>query len=557
MFNISPTILKINNQKISHGQPSIDFIATLPYDILTTTLNFLPTKDLIELLHVSKTWRQCVLDCSELWKSIILYENDGEGGNGINNNNNHNIEKNKTKSPELLFDKPTSLNVQDIRLWLPSLPNSLLLQNTDILLLALSMVANTLEDLHLMTEQDSISTFIPLFNILSTCRKLKTFIYNDNSLPNRGQLNNNNDDYDDYEQVISTIATTQQLPLINFNYTSFYPQLEIDSKISKILQHFPHLEQLTLSCIDTDQILSSIQQHCIKTLKSLVLHHVLCYQAKPMIENDSNSPLQLVTASIHSTEECADVMIPYLGKSTDTLTTLYVNLRPIAIPTWDVLLTWEFINLRRLTLSFEELDDNEFIASLIHHLPLLEHVEFEECEYIGFFVINALGRLEHLRTFSISGVIGAEEDSLADFFLTCSSRGKDGPLISVTLDTCHDFIDTCDVLQSLAEVESIQEIRIRDCSLITEPTMMLFCDKLQCHPSIRLIELNRVGAVTDQILVSLCAVQNLTKLELYQLAHITDEGVSDFKVMNNKVELDIQGCGLLTDSIPPPTFHGI
>ena len=115
MSKISPTILKINNQKFSHGQQPIDFIATLPYDILTTTLNFLPTKDLVELLYVSKTWRQCVLDCSELWKSIILYENDDEGGNGINNN--------KIKSPGLLFDKPTSFKVQDIRLWLPSLPN--------------------------------------------------------------------------------------------------------------------------------------------------------------------------------------------------------------------------------------------------------------------------------------------------------------------------------------------------------------------------------------------------------------------------------------------------
>ena len=111
--------LRIDDQ-ISHGREPVDFIATLPYDILTTTLSLLPTKDLVELLYVSKTWRRCVMDCSELWKSIILYENEEGGGN---DNNNNDVENNKMKSPTILFNKPTSLNVQDIRLSLPSLPN--------------------------------------------------------------------------------------------------------------------------------------------------------------------------------------------------------------------------------------------------------------------------------------------------------------------------------------------------------------------------------------------------------------------------------------------------
>ncbi|KAI9246884.1 hypothetical protein BDA99DRAFT_259310 [Phascolomyces articulosus] len=408
----------------------------------------------------------------------------------------------------------------------------------------MAAVADTLQDLYLMTDHNTKSAFIPFFTILSTCHKLKTFAYIHDAETPIKSLNDIQDE-----------IPTHELQLTSFNFTSHYLAYEVDAKLPAFLHQCPHLEQLSLSCIDGEQILYSIQQNCIKKLQKLVLHHFLCYQAKHTTANDDS--LQLVTASILSTEECADIMIPYLAKSTDTLKTLYVNLRPVAVPTWDVLLTWNMPNLRHLTLSFEDLDDNEFIAALIHHLPLLEHVEFEECEYIDVFVLNALGQLLHLRSLSISGVIGAEEDSLADLFLTCAQRGVDGTLKSVTLDNCLDFIDTCDVLQSLADVESVQEIRIRECPLISEPTMNLFCDKLQQHPSIELLELNRIGAITDQTLASLSAVEHLTKLELYQLARITDEGVSDFRVANSKVELDIQGCGLLLDSTSIPTFHGI
>ncbi|KAI9489923.1 hypothetical protein BDB00DRAFT_875888 [Zychaea mexicana] len=396
---------------------SVNFVNELPYDVLITILSSLTTEDLVDFTpHVQQLRLQ--LPSLSNWYNTPL-----------------------TRIAQGLFPRLEVLQL-----------NALHLQNTDTLMLALGEVANTLKELLLTTEHNPNAVFIPLCTVLSICHKLKHFIYTH--------------DAETETSLAFGQMPTHTLQLTDFNFSIYYPEEHIDSTMATLLQHCTHLQRLTLTCNDGDEVLPAIQQHC-KQLEYLRLHDILNYQARPSTitsgdcaqsDPDPPSSLNLHSVTILRTRGCADIMIPYLARSTETLTELYINLRPIAVPTWDPLLTWGLPNLRCLTLSYGEVDNNGFVADLITHLPLLEEVHLEECEYIGLHVFNALAQLDNLKSLSIDGVIGAEEDSLADMFLTFSQRGVDGPLKSVTFDMCHDFIDTYDVLQSLADVESVQEI---------------------------------------------------------------------------------------------------
>ena len=413
-----------------------------------------------------------------------------------------------------------------------------MVKGVDTLLLALNEVSDTLEELVFTTGYPPKSgTFIPLGTVLSICQKLQSLTY---------RCCINTDVFD-----LGTVPT-RPLGLTELDVNIIQDPPNLDDMMITLLQCSPHLRTLSMVCADGERLLRVIEEDC-KELESLELLGTVSYEA---VRPSTGQHILLEDLSVYNTLDCADVIIPYLSRSTQTLKSLLLDLRPIAVPTWDPLLTWRFPNLRSLTLSFEEVDDNNFIASLISSLPQLEDVGFEECDFIRFIVFDALAGLANLHTLRIELALDAEEDSLSDMLLGFAEKGRTGPLKCVKFNACQEFIDTCDVLLSLATVESLQEIEIRDCPLITEESMLQFCEKMRNHPSIARIELAKLSSVTDMTLHSLSAIGSLSELKLDNLAHITDVGVSDFKVVNSGVNLDIIDCSQLEGSTSR-MYHGI
>ena len=89
-----------------YSSTCVDFITTLPYDIVLHILRGLTTWELGELFRVSKAWRHALMDCSELWAKVRLSYEDPI----------------VMKEPEILFDLPISLRIQELDLLLKENP---------------------------------------------------------------------------------------------------------------------------------------------------------------------------------------------------------------------------------------------------------------------------------------------------------------------------------------------------------------------------------------------------------------------------------------------------
>ena len=58
-------------------QHHVDFISTLPFDLVGCILPQLPKQQLMECMTVSKIWRAQVLECEEAWREVEVSSSSG------------------------------------------------------------------------------------------------------------------------------------------------------------------------------------------------------------------------------------------------------------------------------------------------------------------------------------------------------------------------------------------------------------------------------------------------------------------------------------------------
>ena len=66
-----------NNELTLDQQHHVDFISTLPFDLVGCILPQLPKRQLMECMTVSKTWRAQVLECEEAWREVDVSSSSG------------------------------------------------------------------------------------------------------------------------------------------------------------------------------------------------------------------------------------------------------------------------------------------------------------------------------------------------------------------------------------------------------------------------------------------------------------------------------------------------
>ena len=66
-----------NNGMNLDQQYHVDFISTLPFDLVGCILPQLPKQQLMECMTVSKTWRTQILECEEAWREVDVSSSSG------------------------------------------------------------------------------------------------------------------------------------------------------------------------------------------------------------------------------------------------------------------------------------------------------------------------------------------------------------------------------------------------------------------------------------------------------------------------------------------------
>ena len=134
-----------------------------------------------------------------------------------------------------------------------------------------------------------------------------------------------------------------------------------------------------------------------------------------------------------------------------------------------------------------------------------------------------------------------DEEDVTTLFDTIASKGEQNSSLGDVIFVAASGCDLNAVVERLPDIVTLQHVVLSQIQNgPQESSMIKFCKKLQSHLHIRVISIDSMFCMNNEILEHLARIKNLKRLELEELYGITQDGLRAFD--NTPVELTIEYC---------------
>lgn len=509
----------------------VDFISMLPEEILTRIWSDLSGPE--EYVYISKRWRDRLTQCPDPWRSISLYSSFSEHFTLLPWIGKH-IEtveywSRSRRQAMIFFDNLTSGKLNRLRQLKFTLGKSDATLKTykkginaiyagsklppEQLSVALWSARHTLTDLTLQYDEGPV---LPLVTVFHVCPNLLHLSYTAmDSL---------------VEGVSESIPRSNRLESLSLCVKSI-PAEELEA----VLRWCPKLKTLTL--LGCEPAALSLIDRMSPELK--LLNFGVKGSAKMSTNQETQTGLQALFIR-HNQDTRGEDVLALLEKSQKTLEYFGIGFPfnlTTGLQTWNSLGNLTFNALREAQFCFDS-TVQPIVVNILKESPALESVTFGACD-LASQVLDILAKLDKLRQLHIRRP--SRISGLQRFFRKHVVLGAASSLRDVRLFGCPSIRD--DVLATLAEISTLESIAIGNCHGLTVEGMNQFAEALSRLPQLKSLSFQDLSSVTDDALIKLADIENLTTLDLRSLPKITDAGICE--LVDDAIwleDLDISDC---------------
>ena len=264
--------------------------------------------------------------------------------------------------------------------------------------------------------------------------------------------------------------------------------------------------------------------------------------------NDDTAPtVGLRKLNVHRVEAVGAVnLAPLLMKSSETLEELVLNMDDDVGPVqlWNPLTTFPLPRLRKLRCQVRPIMQHT-LSAIIRQCPQLQDVVFDYSEYIGNQIFDALAGLSGLQRIEMNSVSEINDVGLIQFLEKHGALEETSTLKVFEIDGFSNITD--ETLIYLANVTTLEKLRLDGCSSLTARGMEQFVERIKPHCALQTILFCNTEAVTDTVIQGLCKLEHLRDVQLARLKNITDQGINDLVSTNLSLQsLWIYDCASVT-----------
>ncbi|KAG2228054.1 hypothetical protein INT45_012078 [Circinella minor] len=492
----------------------IDLITLLPFDILPKIMSYLPTYMRVICINVSHSWRSRIRQCSSIWRKMIIDHSDYDDAR-VYHNLSHVSDQVRELSLRGFIEHTPFEFLKSLKIGYFTNLRTLALRRSRItsaneLFQGLEQIRGTLKNLILISIQNDP---IHLDTVLSVCTNLSTFKYKGSQL------------------LISRPST---LPIS--------PQLISLELETGVIIRTAQLEPLIRCCPN------------IQNLYSLSFNLYTLMNDDTYTSNNNNSNINdmvpttgLRKLNIHRVEAIGAVnLAPLLMKSSETLEELVLNMDDDVGPVqlWHPLTTFSLPKLRKLRCQVRPIMQHT-LATIIRQCPQLQDVVFDYSEYIGNQIFDALAELSKLQRIEMNSVSEINDVGLVQFLEKHGALGEQSTLKVFETDGFSNITD--EALTYLADVMTLEKLRLDGCSSVTAHGMEQFVERVKPDCALQTVMLCNMEAVTDTMIQGLCKLEHLCDVQLARLKNITDQSIADLVSTSLSLQsLWIYDCALVT-----------
>ncbi|KAI8143752.1 hypothetical protein BJV82DRAFT_668195 [Fennellomyces sp. T-0311] len=491
----------------------INFVATCPYDILAHIFSYLSMDTLFGCMSVSKLWRDRILQCASAWYQIELsaaskyaasmYHHFGSLSRHV-----------RSMSLDLSWSSP---------------PNRIPIQlvngykvSSEELSLTLQQVGGTLTALFL---EYALYTPVSLGSILSMCPKLTDLRYSGSRFP---------DVHDG-----SSFPTASGLISLYLNAHDI-----TDSDLEAVLRCCPKLRNLAVYGCEPEGM-RVINRWCTELER-------LRFNSLPGRGNNNSLTTYsaawkdgLRVVDIGDVEGSAAQYLADMLRKGDknTLEELYMAMHEQPGPSrqWrDLLCNFDLKRLRKFGCKVKR-SMHQVVAGLIRQSTTLEDISFWDSELISIEIFDAMITLPKLQRLHLATIDEISDTGIRHFFNSHIAFGNSSPLRTFELEYVVDL--TNPALCMLADIKTLQYLRLCDCDEITTAGMARFSEKLSFSHSLKQLELCKMDCVNDKAVRALSSISSLQHMKMMCLDNVTDQGVWDILDRSTSIRtIDISCC---------------
>ncbi|KAI9496818.1 hypothetical protein BDB00DRAFT_807325 [Zychaea mexicana] len=510
----------------------IDFITELPFDILPKIMYYLPMHMCVLCVNVSQSWRARIRQCSAVWRKMIIDNSDDDDAR-VYNNLSYVSDQVRELSLRGFDEYVPSQFLKTLELGRFTRLQSLALRRIRItsannLLQGLEHINGTLKNLALISIRNDPVT---LDAVLSICTNLLTFKYKGMGL----QISRP-----------SKLPAATRIVSLELETTSIIRAAQLEP----LLRCCPAVQNLYVYRSEPSAI-RLIDQYSTAGLRSLAFNlYRIMDDITHIDSHDSNMsmiPKGLRSLHVSRVEAVAAVnLAPLLMKSNDTLEelVLYMDDDVGPVQLWNPLTTFTLPRLQKLQCEVRPMMQH-VIATLVRQCPELEDVTFEHCEYIGNEIFGALAGLTQLRRIATYSVSEINEVGLVQLLERHVALQHHSPLRVFETDDYSNITD--EALACLADIPTLERIRLDACNQVSADGIELFVQKLKPDCALQILLLYNMEAVPDTAIQGLCKLEHLRHVELVRLKSITDQSIAD--LVSSSLSLQsmwIYDCALVT-----------
>ena len=181
------------------------------------------------------------------------------------------------------------------------------------------------------------------------------------------------------------------------------------------------------------------------------------------------------------------------------------------------------------------------VAGLIRQSRTLQDISFWDSELISIDIFDAMTTLPRLHRLHLATVDEISDTGIRHFFNSHIAFGNSSPLRIFELEYIVDL--TNPALCMLADIKTLQYLRLCDCDEITTSGMTRFSEKLSSSNSLLNLELCKMDCVNDKVIRALSGISSLQHMKMMCLDNVTDQGVWDILDRSTSIRsIDISCC---------------
>ncbi|KAI9272950.1 hypothetical protein BDA99DRAFT_499617 [Phascolomyces articulosus] len=544
-------LLERYNEAKEKMNQRIDFFKTLPYDVMCLVIDWLPFDTIMEMLFVSRIWRDRIATCAKAWSNMqVSSASYHQLENAMMTLSHINQHIQKLELRQLLADQSDKLFVKMESGAYGALRS---LKFFHCQMFDYRYCMNVLQKLHITLEElffdtnDTEDMVIPLDTLLTTCTHLKRLHCQQANIILTADMFDN-------------FPTTRVLIHSLIDMTLHFRTIDT-SLLEQILYVCPKLLRLEVSHCDTTAV-----EIIRKTCQNLYSLGINTY-ADNLDKEESNT---LLSPPPSSTAEPSAIGIRRLYMSLNregiepmllladhahTIEKLRLRYRDLgdqeslrlgARP----LNTFVYTRLTSLSLVYNSYRVNRVAACVLSRCPLLESLHLGFQEQMDGKLFQSIGRLENLKELSIRCAAFQMTccDELGAMMRTFATRAKIGKtsLEKLILNECYGQFNEV-FLEPLADIPTLRMVHFEDLD-IDKTNFEKFTKALssstaasgssstssQHRPSmLHSIVLSDLDCVSDESLRHISYIHSLRYLKLYRVVNITPVGIRYLKTNQN------------------------